>query len=95
MNTTRTLTFAALVVSGALLALSACTPKPHITTQQVQGVMGLSMDEVRAKLGGPHVVTDAGDSVWWDYDDVAAADGKGSASCQVIFKKGVVDRIKC
>ncbi len=94
MNRSRNATLA-LCLSGALFALAACAPKPRVTTQQVQSVSGLSMDEVKAKLGGPHVVTDAGDSVWWDYDNVTMPDGTGSVSCQVIFKKGVVDRIKC
>ncbi len=76
------------------MALAACSPQPHLTAQQVQSVKGLGMEQVKAKLGGPHVVTDAGDSVWWDYDTVTT-EGKSAGSCQVIFKKGVADQIKC
>ncbi len=84
-----------MLTACAGLALAACSPRPHLTVQQVQSVKGLDMDQVKAKLGGPHVVTDAGDSVWWDYDDITTAEGKSTGSCQVIFKKGVADQVKC
>jgi hypothetical protein len=95
MNASRRLISAALLIPASLIVLAACAPKPHLTTLQVQGVMGLSMEEVKAKLGGPHVITNAGDSVWWDYDDVTTPDGNGSVSCQVVFKKDTVSQIKC
>ncbi len=84
-----------ILLTCAGLAFAACSPRPHVNLQQVQSVMGLNMDQVRAKLGGPHVVTDAGDSVWWHYNEVTTADGKSAVSCQVIFTKGVVNRINC
>lgn len=90
MNPTTRLILAAC----AGIALAACAPKLHLTVQQVQSVKGLDMDQVKAKLGGPRVITDAGESVWWDYDNVTTAEGK-SAACQVIFRKGIAEEIKC
>ncbi len=84
-----------LLIFTTMLTLAACAPKPQLTTQQVLGVKGLSKDAVREKLGGPHVVTDAGDSIWWMYDDVAMPDKQNTTSCQVIFRKGVADTVKC
>ncbi len=77
------------------IALAACAPKPQLTAQEVQSVGGLSMEAVEAKLGSPHVITNAGDSVWWDYDNIVMPDGKSKSSCQIVFKKGTVDSIKC
>ncbi len=83
-----------LIVCAGLL-FAACAPKPHLTAQEVEGVSGLSMEAVEAKLGSPHVVTNAGDSVWWGYDHIIMPDGKSNGSCQIVFKKGKVDSIKC
>jgi hypothetical protein len=83
-----------IAATFAVLALAACQPQKSLTTRQVQEVVGLSEDEVRARLGGPHYLTDAGDSVWWNYDGVAGASGV-SVSCHVILKAGRVDRVEC
>lgn len=80
---------------AALFALAACKQSPPLTIQQIESVKGLGMDAVRAKIGGPHVVTDAGESVWWDYDNVTTSDGKPANNCQVIFKKGIVAEVHC
>lgn len=88
MNTSR-------LIFAAAIALAACTPKMHPTLEQVKSVQGLGMEEVKAKIGGPHVVTDAGDSVWWDYDNIALPNGNHDGACQIIFRKGRVDTIKC
>lgn len=79
----------------ALLALAACSPKPHPTLEQVKSVQGLSMEEVRARIGGPHVTTDAGENIWWDYDNIALPNGNNDGTCQIIFKQGKVDMVKC
>jgi hypothetical protein len=89
MNTRR------LMLAAGMGLLAACAPKPHLTQQQVEGVSGLGMEEVKARLGGPHVVTNAGDSVWWDYDRIMTPDGKDDGTCQIIFKQGRANTIKC
>lgn len=78
----------------AVLALGACKPEKPLGYQQVQGVVGLSESEVHARLGGPHYLTDAGESVWWNYDGVTGANGY-AVSCHVIFKAGIVDKVAC
>jgi hypothetical protein len=81
-----------ILLACAALALAACTPRPKLTVKDIKGVAGMSMDQVQNKLGGPDVVTNAGDSVWWDYNDVQ---GNGTGTCQVVFKKDVVAKIRC
>ncbi len=84
-----------ILMACAGLALAACTSRPHLTSQQVESVTGLPMEAVEAKLGKPHVVTNAGDTVWWDYDNIVTPSGNEGGTCQVIFKKEKVDSIKC
>ena len=91
MNITRRLTLAACVA----LALGACTPRPHLTVQQVQSVTGLSMQDVNAKLGLASSITNAGDSVWWEYIEIATPDGNNDGDCHVIFKGGIAVNVKC
>jgi hypothetical protein len=76
------------------LMLTACGPAKKLTTQQVQSVVGLSEDEVRAKLGGPHYLTNAGESVWWSYDGVIDTNG-APVECHVILRAGRVDKVEC
>lgn len=88
MTTSRRLLFTAL----AVLAIAACAPRPKLTEQDVKSVAGMTMDQVKSKLGGPYVVTNAGDSVWWDYNDIQ---GNASGTCQIVFVNGVANKIKC
>jgi outer membrane protein assembly factor BamE (lipoprotein component of BamABCDE complex) len=94
MTPTRIMFFTACAACAAL-ALSACAPRQNLTTKQVQSVAGMTMDQVEAKLGGPYVVTNAGDSVWWDYNDITTPDGRTSGTCQVVFVNGVASKVKC
>jgi len=91
MSTTRRLTLAAC----AALALGACTPQQHLTTQQVQSVAGLSMEDVNAKLGRANSITNAGDSVWWEYTEITTPNGNNDGSCHVVFRDGVAVAVKC
>lgn len=91
MNTPRLITLAAFTA----LALAACAPKTHLTSQQVQGVAGLSMDAVSAKLGRASSITDAGNSVWWEYIGVTLPNGNTEGSCHVVFKQGVAVEVRC
>jgi hypothetical protein len=91
MNTIHRLTLTAC----AALALAACTPQPHLTTQQVQSVTGLSMGEVYTKLGRASSITNAGNSVWWEYVGITTANGNNDGACHVVFKNDVVSEIKC
>ncbi|MBI1173947.1 MAG: hypothetical protein GC139_01625 [Sideroxydans sp.] len=91
MNTAQRLTLAAC----AAFALAACAPQMHPTKEQVESVKGLSMDAVQKKIGGPYVVTNAGDSVWWDYNGITMPDGSKGGTCQVIFVNGVASQVKC
>jgi hypothetical protein len=81
-----------LLTACAALALAACTPRPKLNVKDVKGVAGMSMDQVQARLGGPYVVTNAGDSVWWDYNDIQ---GNASGTCQVVFKNDVASEVRC
>lgn len=91
MNTAQRYALAAC----ATLALTACAPKMHPTKEQVESVTGLSMDAVTAKIGAPYVVTNAGESVWWDYNGIAMPDGSKNGTCQVIFVNSVASKVKC
>jgi outer membrane protein assembly factor BamE (lipoprotein component of BamABCDE complex) len=92
---TRKKTGAAFAATAlAVFMLVACESGKQLTTKQVQAVAGMGEDEVRARLGGPHYLTNAGDSVWWNYDGVADASG-APVSCHVIFKAGRVDKVEC
>lgn len=91
MNTALRLALAAC----ATVVLAACGPKMHPTKEQVESVRGLTMDAATAKIGGPYVVTNAGDSVWWDYNNVLMPDGSKNGSCQVVFKNGIAIEVKC
>lgn len=96
MDITRRLTLSACAALAlAALALSACAPKPHLTMQQVQSVAGLGMGDVNAKLGRASSITDAGDSVWWEYIDIATANGNNDGSCHIVFRKGIAVNVKC
>ena len=91
MKKTRAIWMAAML---AALMMTACGPAKKLTTRQVEGVVGLSEDEVRAKLGGPHYLTNAGDSVWWSYDGVTDENG-APVECHVVLKGGRVDKVEC
>ncbi len=91
MNTTRLLTLAAV----AAIALAACTPRPKITTQQVQSVTGLGMADVEAKIGRATSVTNAGDSIWWEYINVTTPNGNDDGACHIVFRKGIAVEVKC
>lgn len=91
MNTTRRLTLAAC----AALALAACAPKPHLTTKQIETVKGLGMGEVQARLGMADSVTNAGNSIWWEYINVTTANGHNDGDCHVVFKNDVASEIRC
>ena len=91
MNTIRLLSLAACTA----LTLGACTPSQHRTVQDVKSVVGLSMSAVDAKLGRASSITDAGDSVWWEYIGIAMPNGTTDGSCHVVFRKGVVVDVKC
>jgi len=84
-----------ILTAIAALALAACTPQPHLTMQQVKSVTGLSMEDVNAKLGRASSITDAGDSVWWEYIEIATPDGNNDGSCHVVFRKGIAVDVKC
>jgi hypothetical protein len=90
MNTIRLLTLAA-----AALMLGACTPKPPMTEKDVKSVVGLSMSDVDAKLGRASSITDAGDSVWWEYINITMPNGNTDGSCHVVFRKNVAVDVKC
>ncbi len=91
MNTIR---FSILAL-GAVLMLGACSPRPKLTQQQVQGVVGLSQDQVEDKIGSPTSTTNAGDSVWWEYIGVDLGNGRTDGDCHVVFRKGVAAEVKC
>ncbi|HEY5993963.1 MAG TPA: hypothetical protein VIU46_05095 [Gallionellaceae bacterium] len=91
MSTTRLLTLSAC----AALVLGACTPKPHLTTEDVKNVVGLSMGAVDAKLGRASSITDAGDSVWWEYINIIKPNGNTDGSCHIVFRKNVAVEVKC
>jgi len=91
MKTVRLLSLAAC----AALMLGACTERPHLTDKQVKSVVGLSMSEVDAKLGRASSITDAGNSVWWEYIGIAMPNGTTDGSCHVVFKNGVAVEVKC
>jgi hypothetical protein len=91
MITTRLLTLAA----GAALLLGACAPKSHLTTEQVKSVVGLSMEAVSQKLGRASSITDAGNSVWWEYIEVAKPNGNTDGDCHIVFRQGVAVEVRC
>ncbi len=91
MNTPRILILAAC----AALLLGACTPRPKLTQQQVQGVVGLSQDQVEDKIGSPTSTTNAGDSIWWEYIGIDMGNGRTDGDCHVVFRKGVAVEVKC
>jgi hypothetical protein len=91
MTTTRIM----FLTACAALLLAACSPRPRLTTKDVEGVSGMTMDQVQERLGGPYVVTNAGDSVWWDYNDIIEPDGRDTGTCQVVFVNGVASKVKC
>ena len=84
-----------LLAACAALMLGACTERPHLTVQQVKSVVGLSMSEVDDKLGRASSITDAGDSVWWEYIGIAMPNGTTDGSCHVVFRRGVAVDVKC
>ncbi len=91
MITTRLLTLA----SCAALLLGACTPKQHLTVEQVKSVSGLGMEAVSARLGRANSVTDAGNSVWWEYIGIAMPNGATDGSCHIVFRGGIAIEVKC
>ncbi len=91
MNTFR---FSMLALCATLM-LGACAPRPKLTEQQIKGVSGLSMDQVEDKIGSPTSVTNAGNSVWWEYINVDLGNGRTDGDCHVVFKNGVVSEVKC
>ena len=76
-------------------ALAACAPKPHLTQKQIESMAGKTMDAVKRSIGGPYVVTNAGDSVWWDYNNIIMPDGTKDGTCQLVFVHDVVKEVKC
>lgn len=91
MNTVRLLSLAAC----AALMLGACAERPHPTAQQVKSVVGLGMDAVSSKLGRASSITDAGDSVWWEYIGIVMPNGSTDGDCHVVFRKGVAVEVRC
>ncbi len=91
MNTTRLLAFAACTA----LLLGACTPRPRMSTEDVKSVKGLSMAAVDAKLGRASSVTNAGDSMWWEYIGLTTPSGNTDGSCHIVFRNGVATEVKC
>ena len=84
----------ALATFAALL-LAACGPTVHYTQKQMESMAGHSMDMVRSKIGGPYVVTDAGSSMWWDYNGIIMPDGRKDGTCQIVFVKGIATKVRC
>ncbi len=97
MNTPRLLTPARLLALslGAALLLGACTPRPKMTTQAVKSVVGLSMADVDAKLGRATSITNAGDSIWWEYDGLTTPAGNTDGSCHIVFRNSVAVEVRC
>lgn len=91
MNITRRL----ILIAGVALALAACTSRPPLTVKQIESVKGLSMQEVQARLGMGDSVTNAGDSIWWEYINVATPDGNNDGDCHVVFKDEVATEVRC
>lgn len=91
MNTARLLTLSAC----AALMLGACAPKPTMTDKDVKSVVGMSMSAVDAKLGRASSITDAGDSVWWEYINITMPNGNTDGSCHVVFRHNVAVEVKC
>lgn len=91
MSTARRL----ILTACAALALAACTPAQHLTTKQVESVAGLTMEAVNAKLGRASSITDAGDSVWWEYINIITPNGNSDGSCHITFRKGIAVAVKC
>jgi len=91
MKTALRLTLAAC----AGLVLTACGPQQHFTQKQMESMKGHSMDMVRNQIGGPYVVTNAGESVWWDYNGIVMPDGSKDGTCQLVFVKDVVSKVRC
>jgi hypothetical protein len=79
----------------AALVLGACTERQHLTDKQVKSVVGLSMSAVDDKLGRASSITDAGDSVWWEYIGITMPNGNTDGSCHIVFKKGVAVEVRC
>ena len=77
------------------LVLAACGPTQHFTQKQMESMTGQSMDMVRKQIGGPYVVTNAGESVWWDYDGITMPDGSKDGTCQIVFVHEVAKQVKC
>ena len=77
------------------LVLSACGPQQHFTQAQIESMNGHGMDWVKDRIGGPYVVTDAGESVWWDYNNIIMPDGRKDGTCSLVFVKGMVTKVKC
>ncbi len=91
MISTRLLTLAAC----AALLLGACAPKQHLTVEQVKSVSGLGMEAVSARLGRASSITDAGNSVWWEYVGIAMPNGTTDGSCHIVFRGGIAVEVKC
>lgn len=91
MKTTLRLSLAACTA----LLLCACGPQQHFTQKQMESMAGHGMDWVKDRIGGPYVVTNAGSSVWWDYNNIVMPDGRQDGSCQLVFVKGMVTQVKC
>ena len=83
------------LAASTVLFLAACGPKQHFTQKQMESMKGHSMDMVRNSIGGPYVVTDAGSSVWWDYNGITMPDGSKEGTCQLVFVKDVVSEVRC
>ncbi len=90
MNTTRLLTLAC-----AALLLAACHSRPAMTTQDGKSVLGLSMGAVDARLGRASSVTNAGDSIWWEYIGITTPAGNTDGSCHIVFRNSVAVEVRC
>ena len=84
-----------VLAACAGLALTACGPQVHITQKQMESMKGHGQEWVRNAIGGPYVMTNAGASIWWDYNGIAMPDGSKDGTCQIIFVHDVAKQVKC
>lgn len=84
-----------ILAASVGILLSACGPSQHFTQKQMESMKGHGMDWVKDRIGGPYVVTNAGQSIWWDYNGIIMPDGRKDGTCQLVFVKNMVTQVRC
>lgn len=80
---------------GAVVTQAATTRTVYTREEFRKLVVGLTPDEVIAKVGRPYATQDSGSEPMWYYNGLARdpVSGKVDTFIQVIFKDGKVDRV--